>query len=63
MGSQQLKQHPEARRDANPRLLAELQKLYGGKGVKRDVFGRRVALPGEVAAWVADVRRREPDQE
>lgn len=62
MSSQRLKHHLEARQDTNPRLLAELQKLYRGKGVKRDVFGRRVALPSEVAASVADARRREPGQ-
>ncbi len=39
-------------------LLTELQKLYSGKGIRRDVFGRRDALPSEVAAWVADARRR-----
>lgn len=43
-------------------LLTELQKLYAGKGQRRDVFGRRVALPSEVAAWVADARRREAGQ-
>jgi hypothetical protein len=39
-------------------LIAELQKLYSGKGIRRDVFGRRAALPSEVAAWVADTRHR-----
>jgi hypothetical protein len=38
-------------------LIAELEKLYRGKGLRRDVFGRRAALPSEVAAWVADARR------
>jgi hypothetical protein len=45
-------------------LVAELQKLYSRKGIRRDVFGRRAALPSEVAAWVADTRqRRESGQE
>jgi len=39
-------------------LVAELQKLYSRKGIRRDVFGRRDALPSEVAAWVSDARRR-----
>jgi hypothetical protein len=39
-------------------LIAELQKLYSGKGIRHDVFGRRAALPSEVAAWVANARRR-----
>ncbi len=38
-------------------LIAELQKLYRGKGVRHDIFGRRAALPSEVAAWVHDARR------
>lgn len=39
-------------------LVAELQKLYSRKGIRRDVCGRRDALPSEVAAWVSDARRR-----
>lgn len=45
-------------------LIAELEKLYCGKSVRRDVFGRRVALPSEFAAWVAAARQRHTaDQE
>lgn len=30
-------------------LLEELRKLYGESAVQRDVFGRRNALPSEIA--------------
>lgn len=33
-------------------LLAELQRLYGRQHIQRDPFGRRRALPSEVARVV-----------
>lgn len=50
------------KRLAQRELIAELEKLYRGKSVRRDLFGRRVALPSEIAAWVADLHRRQQGQ-
>jgi hypothetical protein len=43
-------------------LIAELEKLYRGKSVRHDIFGRRTALPSEIATWVADMHRRQKGQ-
>jgi hypothetical protein len=39
-------------------LLEELRKLYGESGVQRDVFGRRTALPSEIARTLNNNRRK-----
>jgi hypothetical protein len=39
-------------------LLEELRKLYGESGVQRDVFGRRIALPSEIARTLNNNRRK-----
>jgi hypothetical protein len=39
-------------------LLEELRKLYGDGGVQRDVFGRRIALPSEIARTINNGRRK-----
>jgi hypothetical protein len=38
-------------------LLDELRKLYGEQGVQRDAFGRRVALPSEIARTLNNRRK------
>lgn len=43
-------------------LIAELEKQYRGKSLRRDLFGRRAALPSEIATWVADMHRRQQEQ-
>jgi hypothetical protein len=35
--------------DSNKHLRAALRQVYGDRGTERDVFGRRIALPSEVA--------------
>lgn len=35
--------------DSNKHLLAALRQVYSDRGAERDVFGRRTALPSEVA--------------
>jgi len=39
---------------ANRDLLATLRKVYGGGHLQRDTFGRRMALPCEVARALAE---------
>jgi hypothetical protein len=39
-------------------LLEELRKLYGESGVQRDAFGRRNALPSEIARALNNSRRK-----
>ena len=39
-------------------LLEELRKLYGESGVQRDAFGRRIALPSEIAKALNNNRRK-----
>jgi hypothetical protein len=39
-------------------LLEELRKLYGESGVQRDAFGRRIALPSEIARALNNNRRK-----
>jgi hypothetical protein len=39
-------------------LLEELRKLYGESGVQRDAFGRRIALPSEIARTLNNNRRK-----
>ena len=39
-------------------LLEELRKLYGESGAQRDVFGRRIALPSEIARALNNNRRK-----
>jgi hypothetical protein len=35
------------------KLLVTLDKLYGGRSVRHDAFGRRMALPSEIAHLLA----------
>lgn len=43
----------ELRQDTSPRdLLNELYQVYGKRRIQRDPFGRRSALPSEVARVV-----------
>ena len=39
-------------------LLEELRKLYGETAVQRDVFGRRTALPSEIARTLNKGRQK-----
>ena len=39
-------------------LLEELRKLYGEQSAQRDVFGRRSALPSEIARALNNHRRK-----
>ncbi len=39
-------------------LLEELRKLYGESAMQRDVFGRRNALPSEIARTLNNGRRK-----
>ena len=39
-------------------LLEELRKLYGDGAMQRDVFGRRNALPSEIARTLNSNRRK-----
>ena len=39
-------------------LLEELRKLYGENSAQRDVFGRRTALPSEIAKALNNLRRK-----
>ena len=39
-------------------LLEELRKLYGETAVQRDAFGRRSALPSEIARTINNGRRK-----
>lgn len=39
-------------------LLEELRKLYGESAVQRDVFGRRNALPSEIARTLNKSQRK-----
>jgi hypothetical protein len=42
----------------NEALLEELRKLYGESAVQRDAFGRRIALPSEIARTINNGRRK-----
>ena len=42
----------------NEALLEELRKLYGESAVQRDVFGRRNALPSEIARTLNKGQRK-----
>jgi hypothetical protein len=39
-------------------LLEELRRLYGESAVQRDVFGRRIALPSEIARTLNKGQRK-----
>lgn len=39
-------------------FLEELRKLYGESVVQRDVFGRRIALPSEIARTLNKGQRK-----
>ncbi|MGE5602054.1 MAG: hypothetical protein ACM30E_03325 [Nitrososphaerales archaeon] len=39
-------------------LLEELRRLYGETAVQRDVFGRRSALPSEIARTLNKCQRK-----
>lgn len=38
---------------SHQKLLVRLNKLYGGHSVRHDAFGRRMALPSEIAHLLA----------
>ena len=38
---------------ANQDFLAALGRMHGGSGIRRDAFGRRIALPSEIARALA----------
>ena len=38
---------------ANQDFLAALSRVYGSSGIRRDAFGRRIALPSEIARALA----------
>ena len=38
---------------ANQDFLAALGRVYGSSGIRRDAFGRRIALPSEIARALA----------
>jgi hypothetical protein len=38
---------------ASQDFLAALGRVYGSSGIRRDAFGRRIALPSEVARTLA----------
>jgi len=42
----------------NEALLEELRKLYGESSAQRDAFGRRMALPSEIAKALNNNRRK-----
>ena len=58
MKSEQTKHSSRKPGNAERDLIEQLQRLYGGKSAKPDLFGRRLALPSEVAAWLAAAGRQ-----
>lgn len=42
-------------------VLATLQRVYGGSTIQRDPFGRRAALPSEIARVLAQHATEPPD--
>jgi hypothetical protein len=56
MSAQQPGSKPRPSGPPDRQLLTSLERLYGQRTVKTDIFGRRIALPSEVAACLAASR-------
>jgi hypothetical protein len=58
----QAPQHSKERANRRHEFLSKLKQVYGGTGAKRDVFGKREALPHEIELMLAAVHLKTATQ-